>query len=119
MSEHTTGETRRQISGQIDRLRRGDIVTLATDTGIRKPRQFEVERTGEERSARDGGIYYRVHLLGPRDGHYVAQVDKPKSKGNHDGPELFYSHPDSPNEPDEETEGGIVYLKIEIGELVE
>lgn len=118
MSEHTSSDTKRKLSGQIDRLRRGDFVTLATDTGIPKPRRFEVERTGEERSTRDDGIYYRVHLLGPRDGHYVVQVDKPKSKGNHEGPELFYSHPDSPGEPEEETEGGIVYLKIEIGEPV-
>ena len=60
------------------RLRRGDSVTVGTDTGpLRDPRELTVERVAEERTARDGEIYYRVHLRGSRDGHYVLMPENP------------------------------------------
>lgn len=102
------------------RLRRGDAVTVGTDTGtLRDPREFTVERVAEERTARDGEIYYRVHLRGPRDGHYVLMPEKPQGKGAHVPPELFYQHPtdrDRWDEPEEETEGSVVFLRLSAGE---
>ncbi len=101
------------------RLRRGDSVMVGTDTGpLRDPRELTVERVAEERTARDGEIYYRVHLRGSRDGHYVMMPEKPQGKGAHVPPELFYQHPtdrDRWDEPEEETEGSVVFLRISAG----
>ncbi len=103
----------------IYRLRRGDSVTVGTDTGtLRDPREFTVERVAEERTERDGDIYYRVHLRGSRDGHYVLMPEKPQGKGAHVPPELFYQHPtdrDRWDEPEEETDGSVVFLQLSAG----
>ncbi|WP_266075673.1 hypothetical protein [Haladaptatus caseinilyticus] len=97
-----------RLESLIRRLRRGDTVTVGTDTGsFREPRSFIVDRIAEERSARDDDVYYRVHLRGPRGGHYVMMPEKPQGKGAHEPPELFYQHPDDHDkwgDPEEETE---------------
>lgn len=122
-TNRTHDADRDEIRSLIRRLRRGDSVAVGTDTGtLRTPRSFSVDRVAEERSARDDEVYYRVHLRGPRGGHYVMMSEKPQGKGAHEPPELFYQHPDDHDrwgDPEEETEGSIVFLRVEAGTSAE